>query len=548
MQCNAREPAPPANHKQLRPHCTDCWGQATHPESKLCTSWGFVPGKNHFKNKFCAECMQTGVLVKADRVRVVLPDTELPGNVTTAGFWNTSTEYEGRFRLMNQNAKCRPPAYILAEEANSEIANAPFLASLPEGFADADGLVRLHVSNGTFVPKDYSAKRRPRKRARPTKGLELTSHLGAELDEEEESGRPHTDAPRLEPLEWDGGRPPTVAACVEPLSAPGGLLSALFGSGGFGGGSVLSPAVSEPYAGGSAPWPTVTWPTVEGGLSPPGAPDQRPPDQRPPDQRLPGFSLPPSPPSTPADVQNCVRKRSASPRSVMGAPKQMHPCTLAFEDHALEVAYRQMAASRMSKVGLRVNASIVMVYIAMLASLYAKADPCERIWPYTVPVLMCISGLASNACVGRLGDPILEHWVLYSVGVAVAGSGSLAFAVFGNSALAALPESCPPQTGAGLYSAVELWTWTPCAFAASFGVSCCAHMLAFPWQARYLMTAISVATVLNLPQLHDEKDLWRQTAIMLLLMAAGEGLGFHFHRQWRLRFFEEQGHAVHVGC
>ena len=51
----------------------------------------------------------------------------------------------------------------------------------------------------------------------------------------------------------------------------------------------------------------------------------------------------------------------------------------------------------------------------MLASLYAKADPCERIWPYTVPVLMCISGLASNACVGRLGDPILEHWVLYSV-------------------------------------------------------------------------------------------------------------------------------------
>ena len=298
---NAQPATRPANHKQLRPHCTDCWGQATHPDSKLCTSWGFVPGKNRnaararnphvrhdrladeacfespvptdFKNKFCAECMQTGVLVKADRVRVVLPDTELPGNVTTAGFWNTSTEYEGRFRLMNQNAKCRPPAYILAEEANSEIANAPFLASLPEGFADPNGLVRLHVSNGTFVPKDYSAKRRPRKRARPTKGLELTSHLGAELDEEEESGRPHTDAPRLEPLEWDGGWPPTVAACVEPLSTPGGLLSALLGSGGFCGDSVLSPAVSEPYAGGSAPRPTVTWPTVEGGLHPPGALD-----------------------------------------------------------------------------------------------------------------------------------------------------------------------------------------------------------------------------------------------------------------------------------
>ena len=55
----------------------------------------------------------------------------------------------------------------------------------------------------------------------------------------------------------------------------------------------------------------------------------------------------------------------------MCAPKQMHPCTLAFEDHALEVAYRQMAASRMSKVGLRVNASVVMVYRGVAISIGA---------------------------------------------------------------------------------------------------------------------------------------------------------------------------------
>jgi len=130
-----------------------CWGAILRgdTEGKHCAP-DFQMGKHHFKTKFCRTCSEEGILVTADRCRIV--QTSAPAeNGTTLGFWKIAPNHRGaRYRLINQTAKCTKPPYLVLENASSAIASAAFLRPMPASFIDTQGCVLLHVLNGTLVP------------------------------------------------------------------------------------------------------------------------------------------------------------------------------------------------------------------------------------------------------------------------------------------------------------------------------------------------------------------------------------------------------------
>ena len=143
----------------------ECWGCIVRGgDAHLCTP-GFVIGINHFKNKFCPACHDNGMKVDAERLRVTLPNTPITGNGTTEGFWNASPCYGGRFRVINQTAKCTPPSFVLLEDPDSGMASLPFLTRVQPHYIDEDGLVNVFVCNGTLIPHPPGHAERSRKRA-----------------------------------------------------------------------------------------------------------------------------------------------------------------------------------------------------------------------------------------------------------------------------------------------------------------------------------------------------------------------------------------------
>ena len=143
----------------------ECWGCIVRGgDAHLCTP-GFVLGINHFKNKFCPACHDNGMKVDAERLRVSLPNTPITGNGTTEGFWNVSPSYGGRFRVINQTAKCTPPSFVLLEDPDSGMASMPFLTRVQPHYIDEDGLVNVFVCNGTLIPRPPGHAERSRKRA-----------------------------------------------------------------------------------------------------------------------------------------------------------------------------------------------------------------------------------------------------------------------------------------------------------------------------------------------------------------------------------------------
>jgi len=153
-----------------------CWGGLLHDADNLCTP-GFVAGKNHFKNKFCPACHQHGIRVASERLCVVASEEpEEMQNGTAFGFWKASTEY-GAYRLVNQTAKCLPPAYVLLADP-SKIGNTPLLKPVPEQHVEDDGCVLLYVCNGTLVPAASAPPGRGRRRAAISRGVAAGSGAG----------------------------------------------------------------------------------------------------------------------------------------------------------------------------------------------------------------------------------------------------------------------------------------------------------------------------------------------------------------------------------
>ena len=89
--------------------CVTCWG-AMLDGGGGCTP-DFVPGKLHFKNKFCPSCKE-GIMVPLSQVRAV--STEQAAyfvNRFSKGFWNNAPESigGGQYRIINNTAGCVAP-------------------------------------------------------------------------------------------------------------------------------------------------------------------------------------------------------------------------------------------------------------------------------------------------------------------------------------------------------------------------------------------------------------------------------------------------------
>jgi len=93
--------------------CGTCWG--AHLNGGATCKPQFVPGKLHFKNKFCDNCKDS-IIVPTSRICVL--STELAAcfvNKRSEGFWNRAPESmgSGQYRIINNTAGCIGPRLAL---------------------------------------------------------------------------------------------------------------------------------------------------------------------------------------------------------------------------------------------------------------------------------------------------------------------------------------------------------------------------------------------------------------------------------------------------
>ena len=91
------------------PGCAACWGAELHGGSG-CTP-EFVPGKLHFKNKFCDNC-RSCIMVPLAHVRALSAEQAACFvNKRSEGFWNhaPASMGGGQYRLINNARDCTAP-------------------------------------------------------------------------------------------------------------------------------------------------------------------------------------------------------------------------------------------------------------------------------------------------------------------------------------------------------------------------------------------------------------------------------------------------------
>ena len=96
------------------PEIATCWGAQLKGSCANCTP-NFLPGKLHFKNKFCDTC-KDGILIPVAQVRVV--SNELAAcfaNKRSEGFWNIAPRSMGggKYRILNNTAGSIGPRLAL---------------------------------------------------------------------------------------------------------------------------------------------------------------------------------------------------------------------------------------------------------------------------------------------------------------------------------------------------------------------------------------------------------------------------------------------------
>ena len=141
-----------------------CWG--AHFSSGACPPH-FVPGRLHFKNKFCANC-RACLPVPLTHIRALSQEQAIRFvNKRTEGFWNIAPASMGggAYRVVNNTAGCVGPLLVLFREAAPPNIQA---SMIPEQWANDEGYLCLSVAKGTLVPAQLlrcgqphaSAKRR----------------------------------------------------------------------------------------------------------------------------------------------------------------------------------------------------------------------------------------------------------------------------------------------------------------------------------------------------------------------------------------------------
>ena len=93
-----------------------CWGAELHGGAG-CTP-RFVPGKLHFKNKFCDNCRNC-IMVPLAQLRALSQDqAACVVNKRSEGFWNSAPANMGggQYRILNNTAGCTGPWLALFRE------------------------------------------------------------------------------------------------------------------------------------------------------------------------------------------------------------------------------------------------------------------------------------------------------------------------------------------------------------------------------------------------------------------------------------------------
>jgi hypothetical protein len=99
--------------EEIVPECATCWGAQLKGGASC--SPDFVPGKLHFKNKFCTTC-KDGILIPLAQVRAL--SNELAAcfaNKRSEGFWNSAPKSMGggQYRILNNTAGSIGPRLAL---------------------------------------------------------------------------------------------------------------------------------------------------------------------------------------------------------------------------------------------------------------------------------------------------------------------------------------------------------------------------------------------------------------------------------------------------
>ena len=166
----SRDVSSPMDAADLNP--TTCWGALTKGHTRGCEA-GFVIGKAHFKNKFCARCRER-IDMPLHSIRALTPGLrEAYTNPLSEGFWKRAppTLGGGAFRLVNNTQSCIGPCLIIYQ--NGVLPDLPpslSFAPLPQGWAHGE-VVPLCVAKGTLVPvlqmwksQEDEARNRPKRR------------------------------------------------------------------------------------------------------------------------------------------------------------------------------------------------------------------------------------------------------------------------------------------------------------------------------------------------------------------------------------------------
>ena len=118
---------------------SSCWGQQLN--SEMACSPDFVPGRNHFKNHFCARCREHGVPIPAHRVRAVRAERRDEfENPHSAGMWSKMGT-----RLVNQTSTCVGPSLVIFRGLPADAPPSPLLSVRPIRAHTAQVTARIHA-------------------------------------------------------------------------------------------------------------------------------------------------------------------------------------------------------------------------------------------------------------------------------------------------------------------------------------------------------------------------------------------------------------------
>ena len=130
-----------------------CWGGLLQGNLENCNV-GFLPQREHFKNKLCPQCRSRGLVIPSDRIRALDSSDPLPMDKSShgTGLWTPTGGGANACRLVNHTAKCTGPRLLIYRDVPPPTERASW-ASMPSGWISENGAsVALVSALGTLRP------------------------------------------------------------------------------------------------------------------------------------------------------------------------------------------------------------------------------------------------------------------------------------------------------------------------------------------------------------------------------------------------------------